>query len=119
MGETALALGDTVAATTYFTQSLRICRRLGDPAIAWSLAGLASVAALCGQPERAARLAGAVEILREATGKRSAPASRANYERAVASARSQLDEATFAAAWAQGRAMSLDQAVAEALSLGD
>jgi hypothetical protein len=33
--------------------------------------------------------------------------------------RAQLDEATFAAAWAEGRAMPLDQVVADALSLSD
>jgi hypothetical protein len=42
---------------------------------------------------------------------------RADYDRFVAAAWDQLDAATFAAAWAEGRAMSLDQAIAEALDL--
>jgi hypothetical protein len=83
----ALAQGDLAAATADFTESLRIFEQMGDPAIIWSLAGLGSVAAQGGQPERAARLWGAAEALREISGKRVAPASRATYERAVASAR--------------------------------
>jgi hypothetical protein len=34
------------------------------------------------------------------------------------SARAQLDAATFAAAWAEGRTMPLEQAIAEALGEG-
>ena len=30
-----------------------------------------------------------------------------------------MDEAAFAAAWAAGRAMTLEQAIAEAIELGD
>jgi hypothetical protein len=41
-----------------------------------------------------------------------------SYERAVAIVRAQLDEATFAAAWAAGRTMTLEQAIAYALELG-
>jgi hypothetical protein len=40
---------------------------------------------------------------------------RTNYERSVTAARAQLDEATFAKAWAEGQAMTLDKAVAYAL----
>jgi hypothetical protein len=38
-----------------------------------------------------------------------------DQERSVAAARAQLDETTFAAAWAEGQRMSLKQAIAEAL----
>jgi hypothetical protein len=39
----------------------------------------------------------------------------AEYDRTVAAVRAQLDEATFAAAWAAGRTMTLDEAIAEAI----
>jgi non-specific serine/threonine protein kinase len=39
-----------------------------------------------------------------------------NYEVRLAAARSQLDEAVWSAAWAQGKAMALDRAVEYALS---
>ena len=44
------------------------------------------------------------------------PIDRADYDRDVAAIRAQLDETTFAAAWAAGRALSLEQAIAEALN---
>jgi hypothetical protein len=43
------------------------------------------------------------------------PDERRDYERIVATARAQLGEEAFAMAWAAGRAMSLDQAIAYAL----
>ena len=45
-----------------------------------------------------------------------AAAERAEYDHSVAAIHVQLDEATFAAAWAAGRAMTLEQALAEALA---
>jgi tetratricopeptide (TPR) repeat protein len=88
------------------------------------LVGCAAVAAAQSQQEpsgsqgaeRAARLLGAVEALNEETRYRMVQAHRLGYERAVATARAQLDEGTFAVAWAVGRAMSLEEATASALN---
>jgi hypothetical protein len=44
---------------------------------------------------------------------------RLGYERAVATARAQLNEATFAAHWAEGQAMTLEQAIVYALEGSD
>jgi DNA-binding NarL/FixJ family response regulator len=41
------------------------------------------------------------------------PVERAPYERDMAAVRAQLDEASFAAAWAAGQAMTLEEAIAE------
>jgi predicted ATPase/transcriptional regulator with XRE-family HTH domain len=117
LGEVALAQADLAGATRHFSESLGIFHELGDPAVVWSLAGLGSVAAFGGQPLRAARVWGAVEALRQISGKRVAPASRATYERATALARTQLDIETFAAAWTAGQALTLEQAIAEARAL--
>jgi hypothetical protein len=62
-----------------------------------------------------ARLCGAAESLR---GTLQAPprlAVRAFYERALAAARAELGEDAFRAAWAEGRAMPPERAVAYAL----
>ena len=70
-----------------------------------------------GDPERAARLFGAGEALYEKTGTVPAfPATQALYERDLASVRAQLDIETLEAAWAQGRAMTLEEVVTEALA---
>ncbi len=117
LGETALGLGRLDEAARYLAQGLTISRRLSDQAcIAWCLAGLGSVASLDEEPERAARLWGAAEALRQKIGCRTAPAARATYERAVALARAQLGEEAFAAAWDAGAALSLDAVIAEALA---
>jgi len=117
LGETTLGMGRLAEAARWLAQGLALSQTLSDQAsIAWCLAGLGSTAALGNQPERAARLWGAAERLRQAIGCRPAPAARATYERAVAAARAQLDEATFAAAWAEGQAMTLEQAIAYALN---
>jgi len=44
---------------------------------------------------------------------------RSDYEGWVAATRAALGDDAFAAAWAEGRAMSLDQAIAEALRVGE
>jgi hypothetical protein len=46
------------------------------------------------------------------------PVEQARYDNTIASLCAQLDAATFAAAWAAGQAMTLEQAIAEALQTG-
>jgi tetratricopeptide (TPR) repeat protein len=115
LGETALGQGRLEEAAGWLHQAMTASRALSDqPSIAWCLAGLASVAALDEQPERAARLWGAADKLRQSIGCRPAPAARATYERAMAAAHAQLGEDAFAAAWDAGRVMTLEQAIAYA-----
>jgi hypothetical protein len=80
-----------------------------------ALEGLAGVAAAHGQPERAAQLYGTAEVLREALGTPRWRVYQTSYEHTLVSARTQLDDEGWAVAWALGRAMSLEQAVTEAL----
>jgi hypothetical protein len=116
LGESALGLGQIAESARWLGQGLALCRTVGaQNGIAWCMAGLGSVAALDEEPERAARLWGAAERLRLAIGCRPAPATRTTYERAMAAARAQLGEQAFAAAWAEGQKMTLEQAIAEAL----
>jgi predicted ATPase len=108
--------GDLGAARALFDASLAISREQGlKPRIAENLEGLAAVAVAQAEPERAARLFGAEEALREAMGAPLPPADRAEHERSVAAVRAALGEEAVAAAWAAGRAMSLDEAIALAL----
>jgi non-specific serine/threonine protein kinase len=79
------------------------------------LEGLAAVARAEGRPRRAAHLWGAAEALRAARGAPLPPCEQGPYERDVAAARTRLGAAGFAAAWAQGRGTSLEEAVAAAL----
>jgi DNA-binding NarL/FixJ family response regulator len=72
------------------------------------------VACMQGEYGRAVRLLGADETLREAIGAGIRALYRADYNQAVATARVQMGEAAFATTWAEGRAMSLAQAIDEA-----
>ena len=79
------------------------------------LEGLGVLAGLQGAVGRAARLCGAAEGLFEAVGVRGHSyylPDHARYERAIAGARVQLGEQAFEAAWAEGRGMTLERAVA-------
>jgi PAS domain S-box-containing protein len=116
LGETALGRGDPATARSWLRTNLRLCGELGTRIMtAWCLAGLGTAAALDEDPERAVRLWGAAEQLRAALGCRPAPAARATYERQLVLTRSLFGEGVFAGAWAAGQAMSLEQAIAEAL----
>jgi tetratricopeptide (TPR) repeat protein len=116
LGEAKLGLGQANEATSWLVQALALSQAIdAPPRIAWCLASLGSAAALDGEPERAARLWSAAEQLRQSCGSRPAPATRATYERAMAQAHAQLSEEAFAAAWAKGRAMTPEQAIAYAL----
>jgi len=120
LGTFALRVGDARQAAALFQQSLALIWTRGyREYIAENLAGLAAVASLLGQPERAARLFGAVEVLREVSGFKLPALRRAEYDRTVEGIRAHLDEATFAEAWAKGRAMPLEQVLEEASASQD
>jgi hypothetical protein len=82
------------------------------------LEGLGKIAKAQGQGQTAAQLFGADEALGETGWESSLLNERAAQEQEVTAARAELSDATFAAAWAAGRAMTLEQAVAEALQAG-
>jgi tetratricopeptide (TPR) repeat protein len=116
LGCAALCQDDRGRAATHFTESLALYRELErQDGIIECLAGLAAVAGAEGQLEWAAQLFGAAEALLEATGAHLAAADRAEWDRNLAAVRAQLDEAIFAAAWAEGQARDLDATVAELL----
>jgi predicted ATPase/DNA-binding SARP family transcriptional activator len=116
LGSVAQAQGDHGLARALFEESLAMNRELGSQrGIVSDIERLAAVALAQAQSERAARLLGAAEGLREALGAPLPAAERAEHDRAVAGVRTAAGEAAFAAAWAEGRAMTLNEAIAYAL----
>jgi predicted ATPase/DNA-binding CsgD family transcriptional regulator len=119
LGLNAIMLHDYDGAARLLRENLRVAREADYKlAIQYSLYGLGIAAAAQSHPARAARLWGAEEAMREAFGIRITPLARSttNYEAYVATARSQLDEATFEAAWSEGRTMNTHEAVEYALA---
>jgi hypothetical protein len=79
------------------------------------LLGLAAVAAGERQPERAAKLSGAAQASMGAVNDQMPHFDRAEFERHIRIAREQIGEAAFAALAAEGRVMTVKEAVAYAL----
>ena len=73
------------------------------------------MAAVQGRPERAARLLGASAARRDERGISLSPFTRADHDHAAKAAREALGEEAFAAAWAVGHAMPLEESIADAL----
>jgi tetratricopeptide (TPR) repeat protein len=115
LGSIECEMGRDARASELYRESLVLARRFGftyEAAI--RLEGMARVAVMQGQPERAARLLGASAALREEMGTPLTPVSRTDHDHAVNAVRAALGEDAFAAAWEVGHAMSLEEAVAYA-----
>ena len=84
-------------------------------AVAHQLECLAFIAKAKEQGERAVRLMGAAEALRQLSSSPMTPNEHMLYDREVAELRTGLDEPVFAALWAEGRNMPMDQAIAYAI----
>jgi hypothetical protein len=83
--------------------------------VIWCLGELAALAVSKGDAERAARLRGAIETLREETGHAPLPEEQRVNEQTRSALASELGEEHLAAALAIGREMTFDQAVTYAL----
>ena len=117
LGEIALEQRDLDTARRLEEESLAIARQLGDrERVAYALAALAGVAARQGGARRALRLAGAAMALRESIGGTASAAGRGRFERWLEPARRASSPEALAVAQAEGRAMSLDEAIAYAVA---
>jgi predicted ATPase/DNA-binding SARP family transcriptional activator len=115
LGRLAQAEGDVLRARACYRESLEIQGELGTSSrVPPILEGLAQIASRQGQPERAARLLGAAAALREAASTPVPPADRADVDSTAEAASAALGASAFAAAWDEGRVMSLHRAIAEA-----
>ena len=110
LGKVLAVEGDHTAARTMYEESL--LRGLAVVDIAPTLEGLAVVVAAQDETPWAVRLLAAAAALRDSLGTPLPPVYRANHERCVATARAQLGEQAFAVAWAEGRGMTWEQALA-------
>ena len=119
LGLVELKRGDLDRGTELLEEGAGIMRELkegfGGTYHVW---GLGKVNALRGRHVRAARLWGAAEALRERMGMSLShfDLAHSGYEQDLAAVISALSEASFDAAWAEGRAMSPEQAIEYALS---
>jgi ATP/maltotriose-dependent transcriptional regulator MalT len=119
LGQIANHHGDFDRATRLYIESLSISRDLGDRwRMTRALIDLADVASANQQYERAVRLLGAADALNEPLGVSESFTDDAARRRATAKTSELLDADTVAVCWAAGTAMSWEEAIAEAMSLG-
>jgi predicted ATPase len=117
LGRVEVDQGHLEAARAVIADSLRLLREIDNTRdIADTLAARASLAAARQGPWRAARLLGAAEGIHERIGAHPWSFGRPDREHDVAAARAALGETAFAAAWAEGRAMTMDETVAYVLN---
>jgi predicted ATPase/DNA-binding CsgD family transcriptional regulator/transcriptional regulator with XRE-family HTH domain len=108
--------GDVERATTLCGEGLGLVHEQGATwGILHGLACHARLAELAGQWQRALCLRGAVQRFSEATGATLMPRWQRDHNERMAAARAALDDATFAATWAAGQALSLADVVGYAL----
>jgi predicted ATPase/serine/threonine protein kinase len=120
LGAAAREQGDFNMAIAHYAEALVLHRtRKDQDGLAGVLDGLGAVAAAKGVWRQAARLAGAADVVREGVGVELDPTDRADRDRYLADARAAMGEAEFKAAMAEGRALTLEQAVSEALESGN
>jgi predicted ATPase/DNA-binding CsgD family transcriptional regulator len=107
--------GDDERAASLYRESLALCWTQGDQwGLTEALTGLGGIASTAGEHEVAVRLFAAAEEIRESIGLTLQQHIRTQYEAAITTTKSALGEVGFEAAWQAGRALSLEQAVADA-----
>jgi non-specific serine/threonine protein kinase len=117
LGWAALLQDDHERARSNYRESLLLCKDLGNKTVASeSLEGLACILEAEGAYERAARLFGVAEALRGAVGFQHMPEEESWRQPYRATTRSQLGEHPWEEALAQGRKMSMEEAIEYALS---
>jgi predicted ATPase/class 3 adenylate cyclase len=118
LGRIALAQGDLATAGSCFLEALDNDERVGNrTGIGIVLDNLAAKAGAEGRHLRAVRLGGASEAIKDAAGGH-APPPFIDLPDPRDAARDALGEEAVAAAWDEGRAMTLDQALAYAREEG-
>jgi predicted ATPase/DNA-binding CsgD family transcriptional regulator len=119
LGCIATAQGDDASADAYLRASLAVQRELRDLAgIVFVLERYTALATRA-QPARAIRLAAAATTLRDLIGVPRSPAAQLRLDNALRPARQALGRRAFDEAWSIGSALTLEDAIAEALSSGE
>jgi predicted ATPase/transcriptional regulator with XRE-family HTH domain len=118
LGRLALAQADDVGAGDLWVEGLHIALDVQDKwTVGCFLGSFVALAAAEQQPIRALRLAAATDAVFQFVGTPLPLATRELAERGRAQAMQAVNVATQARAWAEGQAMTFEQAIAEALGV--
>lgn len=116
LGNIAFVQEDYDRARSFFRQSLGMFKELKNKVnCAWCIGELGALESVTGNAEQGVMMMGAAEAVFEGSGGVIDTVERIPHERDMAFARARVGEEAFERAWQEGRAMSLEQAIAYAL----
>ncbi len=123
IAHTQRALGNYAAAKNTYRETIKLYQDYGNrPAVAHQLECFAMIAVVEEESQRAARLFGAAEAIRESTGHKRTDEEEAEEAQFMSRLRAMLPakypqgEAEFNALWVEGKSMTMEQAIQLALS---
>jgi len=118
IGHVERQTGNLTQARSIYRETIQDWQELGNrPAIAHQLECFGFLAIADEEPQLAIKLFGAAEALREKAQSPMVDYERVEYDQSIAQLRTMLPEAEFKALWAEGRSMTMEQAIE--LALGD
>jgi len=116
IAHTQRAMGTYAEAKQTYRETIQVFQDYGNrPAVAHQLEGFAMIAIVEEESQRAAKLFGAAEAIREATGHKPTDEEQAEESQFTSRLRSMLPEAEYNALWAEGKSMTMEQAIQLAL----
>jgi predicted ATPase len=117
IGRIARIHGDFESSFDHHKTGLELFMRMGDlRGIGYSLFGFACLAQAEGNPQRAAKLFGAMDSIRDNLGALLEAVLRLEYEQTHSVVREMLGEELFTVMWTEGHSMAVEQIVHLALS---
>jgi tetratricopeptide (TPR) repeat protein len=117
LGHVARHAGDIDQARRTYPETIRGWRDLGNrSAIAHQLECFAFIALAQEDPQHAIKLLGSAEALRDKIGAQMTDYEQIEYDEEVARLRLLLNGSDFTALWAEGRTLTMEQAIEVALS---
>lgn len=116
LAHTQRAMGNFDEAKKTYLKTIKAYQDYGNrPAVAHQLECFAMIAVVEEEPQRAAKLFGAAEAIREATGHKPTDEEQAEEAQFITRLHTMLSDAEFTALWAEGKSMTMEQAIQFAL----
>ncbi|HET9910095.1 MAG TPA: hypothetical protein VFQ23_25840, partial [Anaerolineales bacterium] len=118
IAHTQRAMGNFSDSKQTYRETIKIFQDYGNrPAVAHQLECFAMIAVAEEEPQHAAKLFGAAEAIREVTGHKRTDEEEAEEGQFMSRLRAMLSEAEFNTFWAEGKSLTMEQAIQLALNV--
>ncbi len=117
IAHTQRAMGNYTEAKKTYQETIKVFQDYGNrPGVAHQLECFAMIAVVEEEPQRAAKLFAAAEAIREVTGHKRTDEEEAEEAQFMSRLHAMLPETEFNALWAEGRSMTMEQAIQLAMA---